>query len=138
LSDRSSRAVLSNRRCVIAVLDRSLSFLRRSLGTERRVGMGATAPAALHAIRGDSGSGPFRRPAANRGLHNLGETRDTFVLIARKPIRADFDAVDESPMLVETLERFGSGRCPRFVKIDFVVLGQHALLFSARYLRPIR
>ncbi len=137
-SVKRSRAVLSYHRCGTAALDPSFGFLCRSLGTERRVGMGASTSAAFHAIRRDGGSGPFGRPAANRGLHNLGETRDALVLIARKTIRADLDAVNESPMLVETFERFGSGRCPRFVKIDIVVLGQHALLFSARYLRPIR
>jgi hypothetical protein len=41
-------------------------------------------------------------------------------------------------MLVRTFERCRRRRCPRFVKADIVVLGQHALLFSARHLRPIR
>ena len=113
------------------MLDRGLSLLRRSLGAERGVGMGAASAAALHAIRRDGGAGALGCPAANRGLHDLGETGDAPVLIARKTIRADLDTVDEGPMLVETFERFGSRRCPRFVKIHIVVLGQYALLFSA-------
>ena len=130
-SVKRSRAVLGYRRCGTVALGAGFGFLCRSLGTERRVGMSATAAAALHAIRRDGRAGPFGRPAANRGLHDLGETGDTPVLIARKSIRADLDAVDESPMLVSTFERFGSWRCPWFVKVHIVVLGQHALLFSA-------
>ena len=137
-SVKRSWAVLGYRRCGTATLGSGFGFLCRSLGTERGVGVGATAPTAFHAIRRDSGAGALGRPAANRGLHDLGETGDAPVLIARKTIRADLDAVDECPMLIGTFERFGSGWCPRFVKTDIVVLGQHALLFSARYLRPIR
>ena len=102
------------------------------------MGMSAPASAALYAVSWDSSPRAFRRPAANRGLHDLGETGDAAVFIARKTIRTDLDAVDECPMLIGTFERFGSGWCPWFVKTDIVVLGQHALLFSARHLRPIR
>ena len=130
-SVKRSRAVLGYRRCGTVALGSGFGFMRRSLGTERRVGMGATAPAALYAVRRDGGPGAFRRPAANRGLHDLGETGDAPVLVARKSIRADLDAVDESPMLVGTFERFGSWRCPWFVKVHIMVLGQHTLLFSA-------
>ena len=119
------------------MLDRSFRFLRRSLGAECRVGMGTAASAALYAVRRDGGPSAFGRPAANRGLHDLGKTGDAPVLIARKTIRADLDAVDERPMLIGAFERFGRGWCPRFVKTDIVVLGQHALLFSARHLRPM-
>jgi hypothetical protein len=133
--ERSSRAVL---KLSSAALDRGFGFLRRSLGTERRVGMSTTASAALYAVRRDRGPGALGRPASNRGLHDLSETGDASVLIARKTIRADLDAVDERPMLVGPFERVSSGWCPRFVKTDIVVLGQHALLFSARHLRPIR
>jgi hypothetical protein len=137
-SVKRSRAVPGYRRFGTAALDRGFGFLCRSLSTQRRVGMGTTAPAAFHAISRDGGAGAFGRPAANRGLDDLRETGDAPVFISRKTLRTDLDAIDEGPVLVEALERFGSGRCPRFVKAHIVVLGQHALLFSARHLRPIR
>jgi hypothetical protein len=130
-SVKRSRAIRGYRQCGKAALDSSFGFLCRSLGTKRGVGVGAAAPAAFHAIRRDGGAGALRRPAANRGLHDLGETGDAPVFVARETIRADLDAVDERLMLVGTFERCGRGWCPRFVKIDIVVLGQHALLFSA-------
>ena len=137
-SVKRSRAVLGYRRCGTAALGSGFGFLCRTLGTERRVSMGTTAPPAFHTIRRDGSAGALGRPAANRGLHDLGETGDAPVLIARKTIRADLNAVDERPMLIGTFERFGRGWCPRFVKADIVVMGQLALLFSARHLRPIR
>ena len=130
-SGKRSRTVFGYRQCGTAALGSGFGFLCRSLGTERRVSMGAAAPPAFHAVRRDGGAGALGRPAANRGLHDLGETGDAPVLVARKSIRADLDAVDESPMLVGTFERFGSWRCPWFVEVHIVVLGQHALLFSA-------
>jgi hypothetical protein len=130
-SVKRSRTVPSYRRCGTAALDSGFGFLCRSLGAERGVGMGAASAAALYAIRRDGGAGALGSPAANRGLHDLGETGDTSVFVARETIRADLDAVDERLMLVGTFECSGRGRCPRFVKLHIVVLGQHALLFSA-------
>jgi len=95
------------------------------------MGVGTPASAAFHAVRRDGGPGAFRCPAANGGLHDLRETRHAPVLIARETIGADLDAIDEGAMLVDRLERFGGGWCPRFVKADIVVMGQHALLFCA-------
>src|SRR5918995_6288228 len=101
-SVKRSRAVLGYRPCGTAALGSGFGFLCRSLGTECRVSMGATAPPAFHTIRRDGSAGALGRPAANRGLHDLGETGDAPVFVARETIRTDLDAVDESPMLVGT------------------------------------
>jgi hypothetical protein len=112
------------------VLGGGFGFLRRPLGPEGRVGVGTTAPAAFYAVRGNGGSSALRCSAADGALYHFREARNTALLVAGKSFRADLDAIDEGTVLVQPLEGLG-GWCPRFVKIDFVVLRQHALLFCA-------
>jgi hypothetical protein len=90
----------------------------------------ATASAAFYAIRRNRGTSPLRCSAANCALDDFRKARDAPLLVSGEPFSANLDAIDEGSVLVHPLEGLGR-RCPRFVKIDFMILGQHALLFCA-------
>ena len=92
------------------------------------MGMGAPAPAAFYAICWNGGSGALGCPAANGALDDLSEAGHAPLLVPGETFRANLDAIDEGTVLVQPFEGL-SWWCPWFVKVDFVVLGQHALLF---------
>jgi hypothetical protein len=95
-----------------------------SLGAQRRVRVSATSAPAFRAIRRNSRTGSFRRPTADGATDDLRKARDPLILVARKSIGADLDAVNEGAMVISQWFCQARHRRDEIVQIAIVILGQ--------------